>query len=381
VQESSSSAAGEGRGSPSVSLCLAGGGLSGAFFEFGAVAALRAGLPGWWPERTRIVVGTSGGSVVGAVLALGRPPQDALRVGTADGPLWRGRRDVARLLWRPYLAALGGSLRDLPRAAGRHRREGRIDWAGVVEEMRGRFPAGFFSNEGLAEIMRRLGGPPAGGEPRFEDLEVPLLLTATDLDRGERVVFGPGHEAAPLGMAVRASTAIPVYYEPVTLGGRDLIDGQIADPMHLDLAAPPGTSVVLGVNPLVPYLPPGGGEGRPRVREVGAAAVMDQSGRISARIKHRRSLETFRRTHPEVELLLVEPRPEEMLDLLRAGHSPRALTAVWRQGYRSAARALREQAPRLAERFSSLGIVYDPAAVEEEGARRDVDRTRTAGSG
>jgi len=251
----------------------------------------------------------------------------------------------------------------------------------VVEELRGRFPAGFFSNEGLAEIMHRLAGPLAGGEPRFEDLEVPLLLTATDLDRGERVVFGPGHEDAPLGMAVRASTAIPVYYEPVTLGGRDLIDGQIADPMHLDLAAPPGTSVVLGVNPLVPYLPPGGGTGRPRVREVGAAAVMDQSGRISARIKHRRSLETFRRAHPEVELLLVEPRPEEMLDLLRAGHSPRALTAVWRQGYRAAARALREQAPRLAERFSSLGIAYDPAAMEEEGARRDVARTHTAGNG
>jgi predicted acylesterase/phospholipase RssA len=352
-------------GEQGISLCLAGGGLSGAFFEFGAVAALRTGLPGWWPERTRIVVGTSGGSMVGAVLAVGGRPEDALRIENRGDPLWRGRKDVARFLWRAYLGALGSSLVSLPDLVGRHRRDGGIDWAGVVEAVRGRFPAGFFSNQGLPELLRRLGTGTDGGDPRFEDLQLPLLVTATDLDRGERVVFGPGHSPAPsVGMAVRASTAIPVYYEPVTIGGRDLIDGQIADPMHLDLAAPPGTRMVIGVNPLIPYNP--FGEGRdvlPRVRGIGAAAIMDQSGRISARIKHRRSREEFHRVHPGVELLLVEPRPGEMLDLLRAGHSPRALAGVWRLGYAAAARALEEEEARIAPVLSSLGLEIASGAV------------------
>jgi NTE family protein len=168
-------------------------------------------------------------------------------------------------------------------------------------------------------------------------------------------------------LAVRASTAIPVYYEPVTIGGRDFIDGQIADPMHLDLAAPPGTRMVIGVNPLIPYDPSGeGGADLPRVRGIGAAAIMDQSGRISARIKHRRSREEFHRTRPDVDLLLVEPRPGEMLDLLRAGHSRRALAGVWRQGYRAAARTLEEEGARLAPVLSSLGLRLDPEGVEEK---------------
>jgi len=306
--------------------------------------------------------------MVGAVLAVGGRPEDALRIENDRDPLWRGRGDVARFLWRPYLGALGSSLMSLPGLVGRHRRGGGVDWAGVVESVRGRFPAGFFSNQGLPELLRRLGDGTGGEDPRFEDLQLPLLVTATDLDRGERVVYGPGHATAPsVGMAVRASTAIPVYYEPVTIGGRDLIDGQIADPMHLDLAAPPGTRLVIGVNPLIPYNPfEDGGSALPRVRGIGAAAIMDQSGRISARIKHRRSREEFHRIHPEVELLLVEPRPGEMLDLLRAGHSPRALAGVWRQGYRAAARALEESGARLGPLLSSLGLEIDSAAVQEK---------------
>jgi NTE family protein len=72
---------------------------------------------------------------------------------------------------------------------------------------------------------------------RFEELTVPLTVTVTDLDTGERLLFGEGGEAADLVDVLCASCALPVYYPPVRLGGRRCGDGGLRGPLPLEVAA------------------------------------------------------------------------------------------------------------------------------------------------
>src|SRR5438552_6895015 len=58
----------------------------------------------------------------------------------------------------------------------------------------------------------------------FEELRIPLAVTATDFASGEGVVFRSG----PLADPVRASCAYPGVFLPVAVNGRLLVDGMIA---------------------------------------------------------------------------------------------------------------------------------------------------------
>lgn len=58
----------------------------------------------------------------------------------------------------------------------------------------------------------------------FEQLRIPMAVTATDFTTGEGVVFRTG----PLIEPIRASCTYPGMFLPVTFGGRLLIDGMLA---------------------------------------------------------------------------------------------------------------------------------------------------------
>lgn len=66
---------------------------------------------------------------------------------------------------------------------------------------------------------------------RFEDLDIPLAVTATDFWERERVVFDSGPVIPP----IMASTALPGIFPPVEYQGRLLVDGGILNPVPYDL--------------------------------------------------------------------------------------------------------------------------------------------------
>jgi len=66
---------------------------------------------------------------------------------------------------------------------------------------------------------------------RFEDLKIPLKVTATDYFGHKLAVFDSGD----LPSALAASAAIPAVFRPVTRDGRMLIDGGIYNPVPFDL--------------------------------------------------------------------------------------------------------------------------------------------------
>jgi NTE family protein len=77
----------------------------------------------------------------------------------------------------------------------------------------------------------------------FEELKIPLAITATDFHTGEPVVFSKG----PLVGPIRASCAYPGMFLPVELDGRRYVDGMLAYAVPTTPLRMLGADRVLGV--------------------------------------------------------------------------------------------------------------------------------------
>lgn len=100
---------------------------------------------------------------------------------------------------------------------------------------------GFLRTRRVARRLRR-----AIGATCFVELDRPLRIVATDLETLDRVVFSHGQVA----LAVEASIAIPGVCVPVSLGGRQYIDGGISDPLPADVLSEMGVERIIAVNTL-----------------------------------------------------------------------------------------------------------------------------------
>jgi len=80
---------------------------------------------------------------------------------------------------------------------------------------------------------------------KFTELELPLAVVATDIERGEPVVF---REQGDVAQAVRASISIPGIFNPVRLGDRLLVDGAVTDRLPVAVLKEMGADYVVAVD-------------------------------------------------------------------------------------------------------------------------------------
>ncbi len=78
----------------------------------------------------------------------------------------------------------------------------------------------------------------------IEDLKLQFAAVATDLNRGKRVVLDRGSVAR----AVRASSAIPGVFNPVDHQGKLLVDGGVMDNIPISVAREKGADIVIAVD-------------------------------------------------------------------------------------------------------------------------------------
>jgi len=78
----------------------------------------------------------------------------------------------------------------------------------------------------------------------FADLDVPLLITAVDLEAGTEVILCSG----PVRTAVEATCAVPAVLSPVRWEGRWLVDGGLVNVLPVDVAWLAKPDVVIAVN-------------------------------------------------------------------------------------------------------------------------------------
>jgi NTE family protein len=98
---------------------------------------------------------------------------------------------------------------------------------------------GFASNDRMVSFLTRI-----LKVKTFEELRIPLGVTATDFNTGEGVVFHSGSIIDP----VRASCAYPGMFLPVNIRGRWLVDGMLSHPVPTRPLREMGADRVLGVH-------------------------------------------------------------------------------------------------------------------------------------
>jgi NTE family protein len=232
-----------------VGLVLGAGGVLGGAWLTGGLNAL-ARETGWDPASAEFVVGTSAGSMMGALLASGVPPwfmvahsrgerfdgvngpdgRPASEADRAAGAVFRLHRGIPALgpgSVRMGLTALSNPLRHPP-----------------LQLVAGWLPAGVVSTESLKDIVRRVAPGRWLDHPNY-------WAVACDYASGKRVPFGradspPAHVAD----AVAASCAIPGFYRPVKIGRRRYVDGGVCSASNADLLAGRGLDLVICMNPL-----------------------------------------------------------------------------------------------------------------------------------
>jgi NTE family protein len=230
-----------------IGLVLGAGGVTGGAFHAGVLAALADA--GWDARDAAYMVGTSAGSLAGAVLRAGLAPGDVLARATGRPLSPEGRRLSTRLPAPPAgfpLRPSRGARRPQPDRAGAAAvaRMARRPWSmRPVTVMSALLPPGRISTSMIT----------GGLEPLFGDRwpSDPLWICAVRMDDGRRVVFGgEGGPRPTVGEAVAASCAIPSFFAPVVIDGVRHVDGGVHSPTNLDLLGGLGLDLVVVSSPM-----------------------------------------------------------------------------------------------------------------------------------
>ncbi|WP_426342475.1 patatin-like phospholipase family protein [Pseudoduganella sp. S-14] len=171
-----------------------GGGAARGFAHIGVIKALEA--QGIVPD---IVVGTSAGSVVGALYAAGNDAKALQKMAV-----------------------------DLDESAI-------SDWALPLFGK----SSGVLKGEALQSFVNK-----AVGNRVIEKLKMPFGAVASDLKTGQPILFQRGNT----GMAVRASSAVPGVFQPVKIGDHTYVDGGLVAPVPVRFAREMGAEFIIAVN-------------------------------------------------------------------------------------------------------------------------------------
>jgi NTE family protein len=174
---------------PRIGLAL-GGGFARGVAHVGVLKALdEAGIP------LHCVTGVSAGAIVAAAYASGVRPDDIGRIGSAMRFCDIARWTICRM--------------------------------------------GFMRSERMEVFLTKL-----LKKHRFEDMEIPLGVVATDLQNGKAIGFrDEGHVSLP----IRASCSYPGIFQPVGYEGRLLVDGGVSVEVPAQMARLMGATHVISV--------------------------------------------------------------------------------------------------------------------------------------
>jgi NTE family protein len=233
-------------------LVIGAGAALGGAWAIGALGAL-AEVEGYDATAVDVVVGTSAGSLLAAMISLAVSPEDvALRLTGSPAP--EAGEQVTPFDVRDHVhRALDGVPRPVPLPGNLRlaaRTLGRPDRHTAMTAAAGLAPRGRGDLTPIGELVEECGG--GLGWPRRPR----TWVVALDFDSGRRVVFGrPGAPEATLPEAVMASCAVPGFFRPAAIGGRRYVDGGAVSVTNADVLVHEHLDEVLVLAPLVAYDP------------------------------------------------------------------------------------------------------------------------------
>ncbi len=366
-----------------LALACAGGGVTGAIYEIGVLAALEERLENASLTDFDVFIGVSAGAYITALLANGIPPGVLYRNVTRSAgertdidDLGLFRLNVDEIVLRIAKAPLT----ILEAAWDYYKNSHETTLTDLVASLSALLPSGVFRNEGLeAWLSTWLDHPDRTND--FRKLKKTLRVVAVDLDTGEAATFGaPGLDAVPISKAVAASCAMPGIYRPVRINGVDYIDGGVRKTAHLSLAFRERCGLAICVNPIVPlrYLHHGDAasvNGRSELKRGGLVTILDQVFRVTLYSRMNYGMSRYRREDPEADILLFEPRAEDLPRVMRNIMRTSGRARIAQYAYRTTMQTIDADYPRLRRLFARHGLKLRPASATD-GSRINLQADR-----
>lgn len=349
-------------------LILAGGGIMGAAYEIGCLSAFSRLLsPGFSTGQFDIYIGTSAGSIIATLMANQIDPAALFRsIAKNERSVFNWKRsDIYRFDVSELASSFFSTLRNLYRIYRNYRLNrwgfSLNDFFYILQEQ---FPAGLFSlspmQSYLCEAFRK-----EGILDDFNLISRELYIPAYDLDRGKRVIFGSGeHRDMHICQAITASCAIPYFFRPHKVGNGHYVDGSTGRVTHVDIAVERGAKLVVIVNPRVPMdndmersCLPSLSYGRcSSIADLGINIAWEQARRIETKEKLDLAMEGYRHRFPDIDILLIEPSPEESLLFFQSPMSNTARHMVMNHGYHLTLTQLQKEYETFRQAFERHGI-------------------------
>jgi predicted acylesterase/phospholipase RssA len=351
---------------PKRALVLDGGGVPGALYEIGVLTALDDSFRGSFATTDfDLYVGTSAGAIVGAFLANGVQPRQMFTAIAENqpSPLNFGRQDVFRFSWQEWRHCLKTVIRETLRHFSIFSRQPQPATP-FLERVQETLPPGAFSiatlEEYLCTTLTRL-----HLQHYFPKLTRPLYVTAMDIDTGERIILGEGEfQDVHVCTAVAASSALPLFFRPIRIKDRDLVDGAVGSRLSVDIALDHGVDLVLNINPFVPIendrsrvcLPTTHGYCA-RITEKGVGWVASQAFRLLMAGRKSAALQQLRGAkETEAEIYIIEPQGFETTMFMHNVMDFGARSEILNYGYHCGVRFLRERGRELQAALQRQGI-------------------------
>jgi len=105
---------------------------------------------------------------------------------------------------------------------------------------------GFYNSERTEDYVRK-----HFPVTEFEKARLPFGAVATDIQTGKMVIFTEGS----LPLAIRASCAMPIFYTPVVVNGRMMVDGGLVGHIPASVARLMGADLVIAIDVNSQHLP------------------------------------------------------------------------------------------------------------------------------
>ncbi len=206
---------------PKIGVVLSGGGAKG-LAHIGFLKVMEeAGI------RPDYIGGTSMGSIIGGLYAIGYSADSLEKIA-------KGMR------WNYYLTD------DIPRryiTLEEKADNDRFLLSFPIEERRIVIPSGIVNGQNIENILNVLCAP-VHDVRNFNDLQIPYLCVATNIETGEEVVFREGS----LPEAMRASMGIPSVFYPIEISGKLLVDGGVVNNFPVNHVKDMGADIIIGVD-------------------------------------------------------------------------------------------------------------------------------------
>ncbi len=348
-------------------LVLAGGGFPGFMYEIGCLTAIDEIFePGFGVNQFDIYVGTSAGSAVASLIANGVKPREIFDAITndTDSPYNFKRENIYDFGYQETWELFKRLMKTVaPLARYYLKKRSTFSILDLVYMLQENLPSGIFTLRNfdayLTDFFSR-----EGRTNDFRKLRRQLYIPAVDIDYGRYDVFGePGFDDVPISLAVTASSAMPIVFQPVTIKGRDYMDGGVGRVAYMDVAINHGAEMMLVLNPIQRVendrnrfcLTSISGE-CVSIKEKGLSFVWDQAQRVSTASRLYMAMKRYKAEHPEKDFLLLQPNPSDAVMFLYNVVSMSAKLEVLNYGYSSTVATVTQQFDSYRECFAKCGI-------------------------